>query len=123
MSIKNYKELTVWQKSMDLVLEIYSITKTFPKEETYGITSQMRRAAVSVPSNIAEGHQRNSTKEYLNFLYFARGSISELQTQLFICQKLGYINTNGLIDASEEIARMINAIISKLKNNTNSPKS
>ena len=115
MSINSYKDLIVWQKSMDLALQIYNTTKTFPKEEIYVITAQLRRAAVSIPSNIAEGHQRNSTKEYLSFLYIARGSNSELQTQLILCQRLGYINNNDLIVLSEEINRMINTIISKLK--------
>ena len=78
--INSYKELFVWQKAMDLVAEIYRIVKLLPKEETYGLSDQMRRAAVSVPSNIAEGQARNTTRDFINFLYMARGSNAERQT-------------------------------------------
>ena len=84
----SYKELFVWQKAMDLVAEIYRIVKLLPKEETYGLSDQMRRAAVSIPSNIAEGQARNTTREFINYLYTARGSNAELQTQCLICVKL-----------------------------------
>ncbi len=77
---------------MALVTDIYKITKTFPKEEVYGLVSQIQRASVSIPSNIAEGHDRNSDKEFINFLCFARGSLAELETQIIISGKLGYIN-------------------------------
>ena len=85
MRIRNYKNLLVWQKAMDLVVEIYNITKLLPKEETYCISDQLRRSAVSVPSNIAEGQSRNSVKEFIQFLAIARGSLAELETQLIIC--------------------------------------
>ena len=116
MSVKSYKDLIIWQKSMDLVMEIYSLTKTFPREEIYGLSSQMRRAAVSIPSNIAEGHGRNSTKEYIKFLYIARGSICELQTQLILCQRMGYIDNNAshFIDTTNEISKMLNSLVNKL---------
>lgn len=83
----NYMELIVWNKSVDLVTEIYSVTTIFPKEELYGLTSQIRRASISVPSNIAEGHSRRSTSDYLQFLKIARGSCAELETQLIISKK------------------------------------
>lgn len=79
MEIKNYKDLVTWQKSMSLVTEVYLCTRLFPKEEIYGLTSQMKRAAVSIPSNIAEGHGRDSTKEYLHFLSIAYGSLMEIE--------------------------------------------
>ena len=115
MNLKSYRELTVWQKSMNMVRNIYSATYTFPKEEMYGLTSQIRRTAVSVPSNIAEGYGRNSTKEYISFLHIARGSNCELQTQLLICKRLGYIIDDKIINLTEEITRMLNSMISKLK--------
>ncbi len=92
MSLTNYKELIVWQKSMSLVTEIYQLVKFLPKEETYALSDQMRRAAVSIPSNIAEGQARNSTREFVNFLSIARGSKAELETQLMICVRLKYLS-------------------------------
>ncbi|MFA5010608.1 MAG: four helix bundle protein [Ignavibacteria bacterium] len=87
-NIKTHKDLEVWKKSIDLVSEIYEITKSFPKEEIYGLTNQIRRSAVSIPSNIAEGAGRNHDKEFIQFLYIAMGSSSELETQIFICKNL-----------------------------------
>ena len=92
-SIKSYQDLIVWQKAIDLVVQVYATTRTFPKDELYGLNSQMRRAAVSVPSNIAEGHSRASTGEFKQFLGHARGSLAELETQLTIAAKLGYLST------------------------------
>lgn len=89
----NYMELIVWNKSVDLVTEIYSVTTIFPKEELYGLTSQIRRASISVPSNIAEGHSRRSTSDYLQFLKIARGSCAELETQLIISKNLSYLSS------------------------------
>ena len=86
--VKSYKDLIVWQKSMDLVIEIYKLVKKLPKEETYSLSDQMRRAVVSIPSNIAEGYTRKSTNEYLNFLSIANGSRTELETQLLICERI-----------------------------------
>ncbi len=92
--VESFKKLVVWRKSMNLVAEVYKIVKRLPKEELYALSSQMRRAVVSVPSNIAEGYNRKSTKEYLNYLHFARGSNSEVQTQLMICVRLGFLTEN-----------------------------
>ena len=89
--IKTYRDLLVWQKAMALVTEVYKTTKSFPKDETYGIVSQMRRCAVSIPSNIAEGYGRNSSSDYVRFLRMAMGSLYELQTQFDISLNLGYV--------------------------------
>ncbi len=115
--IRNYQDLTVWQKAMDLVTEIYRISKTFPKEELYGLTNQMRRAAVSIPSNIAEGHARKSRVEYVNFLSIAQGSRAELETQLLIAVRLRYLTKEDAHDGMallDEIGRMITTIKQKL---------
>ena len=117
--IRGYKELTVWQKAMDLVVEVYRVVKLLPKEETYGLSDQMRRAAISIPSNIAEGQMRNTTRDYINFLYIARGSNAELQTQCLICARIHYFDEKELIKAlslSDEVGRMINAMIISLTN-------
>ena len=119
MIVKTYKELVVWQKSMDLVCEIYMLTKKLPKEETYGLCNQMQRAAVSIPSNIAEGQFRNSTKEFIQFLSFAKGSVAEIDTQLQICERLGYKSSAEIkhaLDLCEEIGKMLNALIASLPN-------
>lgn len=89
---KSYKELIVWQKAMVLVRDIYSITKLFPREELYGLASQLRRASVSIPSNVAEGQARFSSKEFHHFLSNARGSLMEVETQVLIAEDLGYIS-------------------------------
>lgn len=88
--MSSYKELIVWQKSIQLVIDIYKLTKIFHKEEIYGLSSQMQRAVVSIPSNIAEGNDRNSSKEFSQFLRIARGSLAELETQIIISEKLEY---------------------------------
>ena len=90
----NHKELDVWKKSMDLVVKVYQLTQLFPESEKYGLTSQMRRAAVSVPSNIAEGAARKGNKEFIQFLYIAIGSLSELETQYLIAVRLSFIDKN-----------------------------
>lgn len=116
----NYKDLIVWQKSVDLITEIYSYTKHFPKEEIYLLTNQIRRSSISIPSNIAEGHSRRSQVDYIQFLKIARGSCAELETQLIISKNLNYLNTNDfeiLSKKSEEIAKMLNALITKLQAN------
>ena len=116
MQVRSYKDLIVWQKAMDLVEMVYQVTKSFPKEELYGLTSQVRRAAISIPSNIAEGHARNSTAEYKNFLSIARGSLAEVETQLLIARRLGYINAeklDQLISLQMEVNKMTNALINK----------
>ena len=119
MMVNNYKDLVVWQKAMDLVVETYKIARLLPREELYGLSDQMRRAAVSVPSNIAEGQGRNSTKEFVKYLSIARGSNAELQTQCLICQRLGYVKEEELIKVmtlSVEIAKILNTLINKLTN-------
>ena len=116
--INSYKELFVWQEAMDLVAEIYRIVKLLPKEETYGLSDQMRRAAVSIPSNIAEGQARNTTRDFINFLYMARGSNAELQIQCLICVKLRYLGEKDIDRAlflSDEVGKMTNAMILSLK--------
>jgi len=123
MSLKSYKELAVWQKSVQLVVEIYNLTERFPKEETYGLTSQARRASVSIPSNIAEGSKRKDLPEYLQFLRIADASAAELETQIVIAKKLyavlDYSKIDGLL---EEIQKMLNTLISKLKSRSQNPK-
>ena len=117
MEILSYRDLIVWQKTMELVTVIYSKTREFPKEEKYGLTMQIRRCAVSVPSNIAEGYGRNSTPDYIRFLNIARGSLYELQTQLEIAVNLGYLKDTifkDLLQSVNEVERMLNSLIGKL---------
>ena len=110
----SYRDLIVWQKSMQLVREIYIETKNFPKEEMYGLVSQIRRCAISIPSNIAEGRGRNSDKEFIRFLQISLGSVYELQTQLESSLQLNYTNNiDDLLDLSIEIEKMINTLITK----------
>ena len=119
--MKNHKELTVWQKSIELVKEVYRLVKKLPKEETYALSDQMRRAVVSIPSNIAEGNARESEKDFLRFLSIAQGSNAELETQLLICVQLGYLTNDEIQPAlilSEETAKMLRALIKKLKANS-----
>ena len=121
----NFKDLKIWQKAMELTMEIYSLVRLLPKEETYALSDQMRRAAVSIPSNIAEGQGRGSDKEFIQFLYFSRGSILELSTQLEICQKIGYITSTEAAKASElitETCKMMQALIKYRKGCTGSSK-
>jgi four helix bundle protein len=114
-SIKSYKELIVWQKAMSLVALIYELTKTFPDDERFGLTSQMRRCSVSIPSNIAEGWGRLSRKNYIQFLRISRGSLYELETQILITKQLKYINDSESIESLIiEISKMLNSLIRKL---------
>ncbi len=101
----NHKDLEVWKRSIDLVLEIYNLTKELPKEEKYGLISQIKRSSVSIPSNIAEGAARSSTKEFIRFLDIANGSLSELETQLIIVNKLGFFQTEELVENDLKIIR------------------
>jgi four helix bundle protein len=119
MSTRSYRDLVVWQKSMDLVEEIYRLTKLLPKEEIFGIANQLRRAAISIPSNIAEGNTRNSQKEYVRFLSIARGSESEIETRLEVCLRIGYFNEEQTRKASAlciEVGKMLYSMILKLSN-------
>ena len=111
-----YEKLNVWQDSMDLVTQIYKIVKRLPKEEIYSLSDQIRRSAVSIPSNIAEGSSRNSKKEFIQFLYIALGSLCELEIQLKICIKIRYLqNLEDIFLQTEKIKKMINALIISLK--------
>jgi len=113
--LKSYKELIVWQKSMILVKEIYKISSSFPDNEKFGLTSQMRRASVSIPSNIAEGWGRLSRKSYIQFLRISRGSLFELETQILITKELNYISDSEIIEnLITKISKMLNSIIKKL---------
>jgi four helix bundle protein len=109
-----YRDLIAWRKATDLALEIYRATQKFPKDELYGLTSQMRRAAVSAASNIAEGKGRYSRKEFAQFLYRARGSLLELETQLFIAKELHYLEAlvfRRMEDRTKELGRILNGLI------------
>jgi four helix bundle protein len=111
--INSFRDLEVWQRGMDLVEDVYRISATFPTTETYGLASQLRRAAVSIPSNLAEGHTRASTKEYLNHLSMAQASLAEVGTQLEIAMRLGYIPAVELTPRLDEIgvlAKMLYAL-------------
>ena len=115
--INSYRDLIVWQKAIDLAVEIYRLVKKLPKEETYGLSDQMRRAAVSIPSNIAEGRNRSSSKDFSRFLYIAKGSTAEIETQLFICVKLDYLEESDIkiaLNLCTEICKMINSMVAKL---------
>ena len=117
--VRSYKDLIIWQKSIDLVVEIYKALKSFPREELYALSDQIKRSAVSVPSNIAEGQSRQHTGEFRQFLYIALGSLAELDTQLIIAHKLGYIDSkNNEFFAAKviELRKMVSVLISKLKN-------
>jgi len=113
-----YQSLLVWQKAMDLTAEIYRLVKKLPKEETYAMSDQMRRAVVSIPSNIAEGRDRNTNKEFAHFLHIARGSKAELETQLLICVKVGYLTETEITEAMKllsEVGKMLTSLISAIK--------
>ncbi len=115
--IKSYKDLIVWQRSMELVTQVYQLTKQFPTEERFGLSNQLRRAAVSIPSNIAEGQARQSTAEFKNFLSIARGSLAEVETQLLIAQNLKYLNIDQLNQVMRilvEVSKMLPALAKKL---------
>ena len=115
--LKSFKDLNVWQKSYNLCLRIYKVTKRFPKDEMYGLTSQIRRSAVSIPSNIAEGYGRKTTLDYVRFLYIAYGSVCELATQTMISGDLGYVGKKSCQEIKEEIGdveRMLKSMIKSL---------
>jgi len=118
MAVKSYKDLEVWQLAMDLAENVYTITKEFPREEIYGLTSQLRRAAVSIPSNIAEGQGRKSTKEFLQFLSIAYGSLCEVETQLLLSVRLGYVDSSRLENTDplcQSVGRMLNGLMRSLR--------
>ncbi len=118
MSIRSYQDLAIWKKAMQLVVQVYHLTRRFPREEMHGLTSQMRRAAVSIPTNIAEGWGRGSRKEYIQFLRIARGSLLELETLLAISRNLRYLSQEDMqarLALVEEISRMLSGLIASLK--------
>ena len=121
--IRSYRDLKVWQLGMDLTVELYRVTKSFPKEETYGLTSQIRRAASSIPANIAEGHARGS-KEYQQFLRISQGSLTELETHLLLAQRVEILqqgHLNELLQMTEQLGRMLNKLQQALKNQSPAP--
>jgi four helix bundle protein len=115
---KGFRTLNAWKKAYELTLDIYRLSKSFPREETYALTSQLLRAAVSVPANIAEGYERNHRKEYLQFLFIAKGSLGEVETYLLLAKDLGYMTENEYSTANtirEETARIIKGLIRALE--------
>ena len=117
MKIKSYKDLNIWKRNIEVVEDIYKITKKFPQEEIYGLTSQLRRSAVSIPSNIAEGFTRLHNKEYRQFLYISLGSCAELETQIAIARMLKYITEEKeteLIEKLDHLCRMTTNLIKRL---------
>jgi len=117
---KTHRDLEIWQRGIDLVTKIYKLTKKFPEEELYGLTSQMRRAAISYPSNISEGAARDSINDYIRFLYISMGSLSELETQIIISEKLGYIkDSKDILEDIETITRKTYNLIKYLKSKKN----
>jgi four helix bundle protein len=120
MAIRDHRDLLVWQKAMELVVESYRLTAGFPKHEQFGLTSQLRRAAISIPSNIAEGHGRSATKAYLNHLSIACGSLKELETQLLIAHRLNYVAGDDIAPAvslATEVGRMLAGLRRSLDDN------
>ena len=120
--VESYRDLKVWQKAMDLVEMIFSLTSKLPREQVYGMSSQMQRAANSVPSNIAEGHARDSTKEYLYHISVSLGSIAELETQLILCGRVKFLSDGELTNAlglSDEVGKMLRSIQRGLKEKLN----
>lgn len=116
--MRKFQDLIVWQKAHQLVLEMYRVTRRFPAEERYGLVSQMRRAAVSVPANVVEGHHRTSKREFLNFIAIAEGSLEELKYYLWLAKDLGYLVTqtvDALYLGAEEIGRMLHGLKSHIK--------
>jgi four helix bundle protein len=116
-AIRSYRDLEVWQESMDLAVDVYRISSLFPDDERFGLTAQMRRAAVSIPSNIAEGWGRGSTKEYRQFLRYARGSLKELETQWLLAVRIGHVKPNvtpQLDDRAARVGKMLLQLIRAL---------
>jgi four helix bundle protein len=117
MTVRSYRDLKVWQTAMSLTNDVYTVTAAFPKAELYGLTSQIRRAAVSVPSNIAEGHARGTTRDFLRFLAMAQGSLAELETQFFIATRQGFLpedNAAPLLSTADEVGKMLRSLQTSL---------
>ena len=114
--VKSYRDLLVWQKAMDFAEHVYAVQKTFPAEERFGLCDQLRRAVVSIPSNIAEGRGRDSAKDFAHFLMIARGSLNEVATQLELAVRLGYMTSGGgLYHEAQAIRKMLNSMIRRLR--------
>lgn len=121
----DYKDLIIWQKSRLLVRTVYVLTRKLPKEELFGLTNQVRRAVVSIPSNIAEGFNRGSDKEFIHFLRIAKGSAAEVETQLILCVDLGYLDSDDIVEAIKlynEILRMLGTLIVRIEQRVNKKK-
>lgn len=119
VTVNSYRDLRIWQKAMDLVVASYEVAKQFPQSELYGLVSQIQRAAVSIPANIAEGHGREHLGDYLHHLSMANGSLMELETHFLLAGRLGYLNVepmNQLLDHTAEVGRMLAGLIRSLKN-------
>jgi four helix bundle protein len=119
MEIKSYRDLKVWQTGMDLAEKCYLVTRNFPKEELYGMISQIRRASASIPANVAEGHGRKSRKEYIQFLYISQGSLKELETHLILSKRVKLSSSddiNSLLNQCESLGRLLSALIRALEN-------
>jgi len=115
--IDNFKQLKIWQMGIEIARDVYVLTERFPKEEMYGLTSQVRRASVSIPSNVAEGFKRNHCKEFSQFIHVALGSAAEIETQLIVSREVGYINTTDLKNISnklDQFSRMATSLLKKM---------
>ena len=113
----NHKDLILWQKSMNLAVRVYNLSHSLPRNETFGLVSQIRRAGSSIPSNIAEGSARKSTREFVHFLHIARGSMAELETHLMLAQRIGYLTADEIAEtqtAMDEVGRILNSVLSGL---------
>lgn len=118
MEIRSYRDLKVWQLGMELVTAVYEVTRSFPKAEVFGLTSQVQRAAVSIPSNIAEGHARCGTREFLHFITIALGSLAETETQLLVAHRLEYVDNEALgslMKRCDQVGKMLRALQKALK--------
>ena len=113
--MRSHRDLDVWQLAVELVEDVYAVTRRYPREELYTLTAQIRRSAVSIPSNIAEGAARNGRKEFVQFLYIALGSCAELETQLVIAKRLGYPSSEALFVKLERVRRMLVALIRSVR--------
>ncbi len=120
---KSFKELIVWQKAHQLVLNVYRATKSFPKEEIYGLTSQLRRSSVSVAANIAEGFKKKGTADKLKYMNTAQGSLSETDYHLLLANDLGYFDTGNLLKDVDEVGRLLESYMQGIKRNTETPNS
>lgn len=117
-SVRTYRDLRVWKAGMDLVVICYDVTRTLPRSEVYGLASQIRRAAISVPANIAEGHGRTHLRDYLRFLSFANGSLMELETEIIACHRLGFIEARSeqlTLDLTRDVGRMLAGLTRSLR--------